>query len=55
MNKLFYYIFQLCILIALIQSILIFIYKHKNNIPNMNYWEFPMLLAILLESLFEKK
>jgi hypothetical protein len=52
MNKQFYLIFHVCIFIALIQSLYILISNvHSKNYEYINSWQFPMLLAILIESI----
>ena len=46
-------IFQISIFFVLIQSIIIFIDKIKNNkTSEASYWQFPMVLAIFLESIY---
>ena len=51
MNKHFFLIFHICLFIVLIQSLYILISNlHSKNHKLINSWQFPMILAILIES-----
>ena len=50
-KKIFNLVFQVCIFIALMQSLYILIINCKKTDISINCWQFPMLLAIFIESI----
>ena len=52
MNKSFFTIFHMCLFIVLLQSLYILVsnISNKANLNLINSWQFPMLLAIFIES-----
>jgi hypothetical protein len=51
MNKQFFLIFHICLFIVLIQSVYILVSNlNSKNYKLINSWQFPMILAILIES-----
>ena len=52
-KKIFNLVFQVCVFIAMIQSFYMLI-KNCRNTKAINCWQFPMLLAIFIESIFYK-
>jgi hypothetical protein len=52
MNKRFYTIFHICLFILILQSLYILVSNLKTKKYSLiNSWQFPMLLAIFIESM----
>ena len=53
-KKIFNLVFQVCIFIAMIHSFYVLIKNCRNTNISINCWQFPMLLAIFIESIIYK-